>query len=97
MKNKADKAIPLELVPVKYIDTRQTVLLAHIMYDVEKLRRVSHDELTEILFEKTIKLYPFASVDKIINYLDMARKTALIPVWLHLSPGLHLKKVSEEE
>lgn len=95
MKNKADKAIPLELVAIKRIETRPEIFLAHVMFGVEKLRRVSHSDLTEILFEKTLRLYPFAVVDKCIKYLDAERKTAVIPVWLPLTPTMQITKVQE--
>ena len=97
MKNRADKAIPLELVPVKRFEKQPDLFLAHVMFDVEKLRRVSHSDLTEILFDKTLKLYPFAVVDKCIKYLDVARKTAIIQVWLPLTPTLQITKIPKGE
>ena len=97
MRNKSDKAIPLELVPIKRLETNPEIFLAHVMFGVEKLQRVSHSDLTEILFEKTLKLYPFAVVDKCIKYLDAERKTAVIPVWLPLTPTLQITKIPKGE
>ena len=75
------------------LETQYDIFLAHVMFGVEKLRRVSHSDLTEILFDKTLKLYPFAVVDKCIKYLDAERKTAVIPVWLPLTPKMQITKI----
>lgn len=84
---KTNKAIPLKLVPERYVGARPGVLLAHVVYDVKKLRRLNYEDLVEVLFEKTLRLYPFASVDKIIKYVGLDRKVAIIPVWMPLTKG----------
>jgi len=96
MKNKADKAIPLELIPLGRLNVQPNMVKAKVKYDVKKLNRISHGALIEILFHKTVKLYPFAVVDTDIEYVEKPRKVAYIQVWLPVSKDIPLvKKVTE--
>lgn len=99
---KIDKVKAMSLLPMNFMAERPDMYLAQVMYDVSMLHRVSHSELTEILFEKTIKLYPFAVVDKCIQYLSAKRKTALIYIQIPLSSAVRIstdikKDITHEE
>lgn len=93
---KSDKARVLELVPIRREESQPNTVLAQVKYDVSKLRRMGHEELTELLFHKTVKLYPFAIVDTEIYYQDITRKTAFIQLWLPLSPEIRLCETRKE-
>ena len=94
MKSKADKAIPLTLVKIQQVEGHTDFILGQLLYDIRKLRRVDTDELTEILFQKTIDLYPFAVVDKAIL---RGYKQALISLWIPTAPGTRIIKIAEGE
>ena len=89
MKKKIDKlrAIDLTVFDKSEYDMHPAVLY----YDVRKLKRLSDDELTELIFEKTLKLYPFAIIDKRISRFK-SKRTAVIEMWLPLSPALRITK-----
>ena len=65
---------------------------AIVRYDVKKLRRTSDDELVDILFEKTMQLYPFAIISSCVNRYRPTH-TATIMMHLPLSPYLKVKEV----
>lgn len=96
-KRYADKIKAVCLVPVYHMESQPEVTLAHLMFDTSELRRIDHDVLTEAMFNKAVDLYPFAIVDKCVRYTDTERKTAIIPVYLPLSPSLHLAEVKKDE
>ena len=96
MKKAINKVRALELVAFNTVRDCPGTVYALVYYDVKKLRRLKHDELTEILFEKTLKLYPFAIVDKNINRFN-AMGVAAVPVWLPLSPNVRLSETPNSE
>ena len=69
----------------------------YVHYDISKLRFVKYEDLRELLFEKTLQLYPFAIVDRVVHYEDPYCKTASMPVFLPLSPSLRLASEPEGE
>ena len=92
-KSNADKAIPLYLDNIKQVDSVQTFIRANLKYDISKLRNIHTDDLTEILYQKTIDLYPFAAVEKIIF---RGCDEALNPLWIPIAPGTQLTKIEGE-
>lgn len=86
-KNPIDKIVAKELIPIGYSAHQPDTLIARIRYDVRKLRRLSDDELSILLFEKTLRLYPFAIVDP-TTMRRYSKRTANMQVGLPLSPEL---------
>lgn len=95
MKKKLDKVRAEELEIYSEGELQHGMFYAHLWYDVKKLRRIKYDDLVEILFEKTLKLYPFAIVDKNISYLVASRR-AMVPLILPLSPDLRITKTAND-
>ena len=96
MKNSSDKAIPLALEVLAEEPRTPGMFLACVKYDIKKLRRVGVEDLTEMLFEKTLNLYPFAIINKKVMIFK-AKHLAIIDVMLPLSPGMRITKVKEGE
>ena len=69
----------------------------YVHYDISKLRHTKYYDLIDLLFEKTLQVYPFAIVDRVVHYDDPWLKTASMPVYLPLSPNLRLSPVPEGE
>ena len=88
MKKKIDKVRAEELAVCIEDPRHPGVYVAQLWYDVRKLRRIKYDDLVEILFEKTLRLYPFAVIDKDISYL-VASHRACVLLHLPLYPGRH--------
>ena len=82
-KNPIDKIVAKELIPIGYSAHQP----ARIRYDVRKLRRLSDDGLSVLLFEKTLRLYPFAIVDP-TTMRRYSKRTANMQLGLPLSPEL---------
>jgi hypothetical protein len=62
-----------------------------VTYNVRKLRRMKYTDLRELLYEKTLQIYPFAIVDKALYWDEPYTKyVAMIPVKMPLSPKLRL-------
>ena len=93
-KKPIDKVRAVDLTALEMSKTNDGMLLATIAYDVRKLRRMEDDDLTELLFEKTLKLYPFAIVDKRVSRL-VASGVALMHLWLPLHPGMHTSPIQQ--
>lgn len=101
---KIDKVSAKRLEVFGAVEDRPGFVYAWVWYDVRKLRRLDDEEVREILFKKTLMLYPFAIIERQVSRVKAYGRThfgirdfAVIEVVLPLSPGLHLKKVSEEE
>ena len=62
-----------------------------VTYNVRKLRRIKYTDLRELLYEKTLQIYPFAVVDKALYWDEPYTKyVAMIPVKMPLSPKLRM-------
>lgn len=94
MQKKIDKVRAAELEVCSDSKAQNGMFYAQLWYDVRKLRRIKYDDLAEILFEKTLQLYPFAIVDKNISYLIASRR-AMVQLILPLYPGLRITKDTE--
>ena len=88
---KIDKVRAVALVPISVAEENKHMVLARLEYDVRKLRRLDEATLTEILFEKTLKLYPFAIVEKRLAWL-MSHGSAAVQMWLPIAPGMLITK-----
>lgn len=95
MKKKIDKVRAEELAVCREDQLHPGVYVAQLWYDVRKLRRIKYDDLVEILFEKTLQLYPFAVIDKNISYLVASRRACVL-LHLPLYPGMHITKVTKD-
>lgn len=93
---KIDKVRAVELIPIAHAEENKNLVFATLEYDVRKLRRLDESELTEILFEKTLKLYPFAIVEKRLAWLK-ASGVAIVQMWIPVAPGMRIKVASEGE
>lgn len=91
---KIDKIRAIDLLVFGQDSAKPEMFFAHIRYDVSKLRRVSDEKLTAILFEKTLKLYPFAVINKEAKRFK-SKRTAVMELWLPLSSKLRITKVIE--
>ena len=90
MKKKIDKLRAIEFRAVT--QNANGEVYGHIMYDARKLRRITTDDLREIVAEKTLQIYPFAILGGWVHrYSDGVVE---YPVRLPLSPAL---KVTKEE
>jgi hypothetical protein len=69
------------------------VIHGHVVYDVRRLRRVKHDDLVELLYEKTLNLYPFAVVEREALWLDANTDAVSVRVHLPLSSNCRLMRV----
>lgn len=90
MKRK-DKAIFKGLV-LKAHDEDSGFLCAYAEYDVRKLWWMKDGMLEELLFQKTLKAYPFAIIERGIRWgLDCA----YIEVTIFIPPGAVIRKVED--
>ena len=86
-----DKALFLELKPLS--QGEQGTVSAHIIYDVRRIRRIGFENVRDLLFDKTIDLYPFAVVVKAcIAYNDENYRTVRVPVYLPLHQSVRLRQ-----
>lgn len=86
-----DKAIFKGLV-LKAHDEDSGFLYAYAEYDVHRLWWVKGDMLEELLFQKTLKAYPFAIIERGIRWgLDCA----YIEVAIFIPPGAVIRKVED--
>ena len=88
--NKENKAILNRLVTVS-VDEVSGYLFAHAEYDVSKLRRMNEDKLEELLFQKTLKAYPFAVINRGLHW--NGRYTAYIRLCVFIPQGAVLRRV----
>ena len=97
MKKRAiDKVRAIDLMVYESSRRADGIYYAVLYYDVRKLKRLSDDDLTEILFEKTLKLYPFAVINKCATRFK-SKRTAIIEMHLPLNPDMRITKVPEGE
>ena len=94
-KNKIDKIRAMDLIVFGNSMTSNGTYYAILNYDVGKLKRLSDDDLTELLFKKTLMLYPFAVIEK--KATRFGPNIAQISMLLPLAPGLRTKEVPEGE
>lgn len=86
---KIDKIRAVEFIPT--FRAPDGTVYGEVVYDVRKLRRMPYADLRELLYEKTLRLYPFAIVDKILRWEDSYTEiVACIPVGLPLSDILRV-------
>lgn len=95
MKKKIDKLRALELVTSAQAGGRPGWHIAYACYDAKKLKHLNDSELTELVFEKTLKLYPFAIIEKRITRFT-ASGGVCMQMLLPLLPDLRTTKVQEE-
>ena len=88
MKNKSDKIKFIGFQAFKQDEQTGTVY-AYAIYDVRKARRVEYFKLCDLIFEKTLQIYPFAVViDKGVGWADAACNTVQIMIAVPLSPNI---------
>lgn len=88
---KIDKLRAIDLAVFDSHPTLDGTYLAVLYYDVRKLKRLSDDELSSLIFNKTLKLYPFAVINPDANRFN-SKRTAFIEMYLPLSPALRVTK-----
>jgi len=89
MKNKADKIKFIRFQAFKQ-DTHTGMVYAYAIYDVRKVRNLEYFKLCDLVFEKTLQIYPFAVViDKSVGWGDMHCKTAQILIAIPLSASIY--------
>ena len=88
---KIDKLRAIDLAVFDNYPTLDGTYLAVLYYDVRKLKRLSDDELSSLIFNKTLKLYPFAVINSDANRFK-SKRTACIEMYLPLSPALRVTK-----
>lgn len=84
---------------VKFQPTLQTPrgdVYGYVEYDIKKIRRTDRDEMSALLFEKTIQLYPCSIIKGDVFFKDFGR-IAHYFITLPLSPWLRVSPVSEGE
>ena len=90
MKNKIDKISLIRFQAWKH-DAETGMVFAYAIYDVRKVWRLDYSELCDLIFEKTLQIYPFAIViGKTVGYADMTCKTAQIAIAVPLSPNMRV-------
>ena len=85
-KKPIDKVRAMSLTPwEKYGDGSVLCLME---YDVRKIRRMKKDDIVDILFEKTLQLYPFAIVSR---HAEISKElgVAYVRMRVPLHPGMH--------
>lgn len=81
-----------------YHDKNTGMVHAHAVYDVSKLRRVEYFELCDLVFEKTLQIYPFAIViDKSVGWADACCDTVQIMIAIPLSTNVRTTVLEEAE
>lgn len=88
---KIDKLRAIDLAVFDSQPTLDGTYSAVLYYDVRKLKRLSDDELSSLIFNKTLKLYPFAVINSDANRFK-SKRTAFIEMYLPLSPALRVTK-----
>ena len=77
-------------------DEESGTVYAYAIYDVRKVRRVKYYDLCDLIFEKTLQIYPFAIVvDKVVGWADASCNTAQIIIGIPLSPNMRITKITE--
>lgn len=87
---KIDKLRAIDLAVFDSRPTPDGTYLAVLYYDVRKLKRLSDTELSRLIFDKTLRLYPFAVINTAAN--RFSKRTACIEMYLPLSPALRVTK-----
>ena len=78
-------------------DDESGTVFAYAIYDVRKVRRMEYYDLCDLLFEKTLQIYPFAVViDKSVGWADAHCRTAQMMIAIPLSPNMRIAKIPKD-